>query len=385
LSGGKGSARSTLSRFLLRSADYEGSGGTVWFAGSERRAPSIAPFFCGDDVRAGATGVVPRQLLDKRITAIATAGGVAILRLPGPDPTYDHLVPRAVAAPPLVDVTRDLPGDVDTLRSDLLTSTTREDFRRIRRAGFTYRITTDPEAIREFHAHHYVPLVKQRFPDDGLIRSAEHMLGDLPRGGELVCADLDGTWVAGIGNVAAVERYELQNLGIRDADESVRQKRVTAALLVRSLERAVELGRGSVSLGRSVPFLGKGPVWFKAKWGGEVSRAHVPGNLHVFLDLRHASARRVLADSPIIHRLGGDDLGAAVWLDPGDDPLRVIARDAGRFPGILRWHVLGEPETLAAATPQLSTNDRIVPIPVTLRGDKPIWLGEAVPPPGPLT
>ena len=25
------------------------------------------------------------------------------------------------------------------------------------------------------------------------------------------------------------------------------------------------------------------------------------------------------------------------------------------------------------------------PIPVTLRGDKPIWLGEAVPPPGPLT
>lgn len=385
MSRGRRGAQSALSRFVLRSAAYEGAHGVVWFAGSERRTPSIAPFFVGDDARAGANGFVVRHRLDKRINDVAEAGGTTILRLPGPDPAFAGLVRRAVAAPPLVDVTRDLPADVDTLRADLLTSTTREDLRRIRRANFTYRITTDPGAIREFHARHYVPLVNQRFPDDGLMRSLEHMQRDLDRGGELICADIEGKWVAGISNTTTEERYELQNLGIRDADESIRQKRVTAALLIRSLERAVEVRKGSVSLGRSLPFLGKGPVWFKAKWGGVVSRAHVPGNLHVFMDLRHASARRMLAESPIIQRLGGDDIGASIWLDPGDDPLRVIARDTRRFPGILRWHVLGEPETLAAAGPVLSANERVMTIPLVPRGDKPLWLGEAVPKPGILT
>ena len=66
------------------------------------------------------------------------------------------------------------------------------------------------------------------------------------------------------------------SLGIRDADDAVRQKRVVAALIVRSLERAVELGRDRASLGRSLPFLGKGPVWFKAKWGGILTATPPP-------------------------------------------------------------------------------------------------------------
>ncbi len=379
-------ARALVLRFAQRSATYEGTGGKVWIAGSERRAPSIAPFFAGHDALPTDSGYVLQGRIPDRVTQIGASGGLAILRLSEVAPRIDEHLQRGVPVPPLVDVTRHLPSDVDTLRSDLLTSTTREDFRRIRKARFTYRVTTDPNEVREFHAHHYKPLVAQRFPDDGIIRSAEHMLRELDRGGELVCADIDGAWVAGISNVAADDRYELQNLGILNADEAVRQKRVTAALLVRSLERGVELGKTSVSLGRSLPFLGKGPVWFKAKWGGTISRSHVPGNLFMFMDLRHRAGRRMLAESPIIHRLGGgDDLGVATWLDAGNDALRATLRDAGRFPGITRWHVLGEPDTLAAAAGELSTTERIVPIPVATAVERPVWLGEMLPPPGVLT
>jgi hypothetical protein len=378
-------ARSLALRFAQRAAAYEGTDGKVWIAGSERRAPSIAPFFAGHDAHPTHSGYVLQGRIPDRVTEVASSGGLAILRLSEVNPRIDDHLRRAIPVPPLVDVTRHLPGDVETLRSDLLTSTTREDFRRIRKAGFTYRVTTDPAVIREFHARHYKPLVAQRFPDDGMIRSAEHMLRDLDRGGELVCADIDGTWVAGISNVASDDRYELQNLGILNADENVRQKRVTAALLIRSLERGVELGKESVSLGRSLPFLGKGPVWFKAKWGGTISRSHVPGNLFMFMDLRHEPVRRMLADSPIIHRLGGDsDIGVATWLDAGEDALKVTVRDAGRFPGITRWHVVGEPDTLAAGADELASNPRIMPIPVTLGGQRPIWLGEVLPPPGEL-
>ena len=352
----------------------------MWFAGFEPAAPSIAAFFCGNDVRPGRRRRVLRRSVPGRITDIADAGGLPILRIVKPDPRIADILQRAIVVPTLVDIHTHLPADPDALRAQLLTSTTREDFRRIRRANFTYRVTKDPEAIREFHARHYAPLVAQRFPEDGRIASLERMLGELDRGGELVCADIDGEWVAGIFNVRQQESYALKSLGIRDADNAVRQKRVVAALVVRSLERAVELGNDRASLGRSLPFLGKGPVWFKAKWGGIVTRGPAAQDMYMFMDLRLAAVRRMLSTSPIIHT-EGDALVVSTWLEPGDKPLKATARDAGRFPGISRWYVLGHPETLKAGAALLSASERTVPVPVTPRGDRPLWLGKVLPGP----
>ena len=370
--------RSVLRRHLLQSAVYEGSEGTVWFAGFEPRAASIAAFFSGDDVRPGPQGRVLRQRVPGRVTDIAAAGGLPIVRLPRPQPRLAEFLGRAIAIPELVDIHTDLPADADALRAKLLTSTTREDFRRIRRANFSYRVTSDPDAVREFHARHYAPLVAQQFPEDGRVASVENMLRGLDRGGELVCADIDGVWVAGIFNVCHDTRYALMNLGIRDAANEVRQKRVVAALIVRSLERAVEVGQERATLGRSLPFLGKGPVWFKAKWAGIITRDPSAQDMHMFMDLRHAAVRRMLSASPVIHA-DGDALVVSTWLEPGDKPLLATVRDAGRFPGISRWYVLGEPETLAEGAEKLSESERIVPVPVTPHGDRPLWLGEALP------
>jgi hypothetical protein len=380
------SIRSASARLFLRESTYEGSGGTAWCAGFENLAPSIAAFFCGDDVRPGPRGHIWRDRLPDRVAGIAGAGGLPIVRVLEPDRWPADLLRRAIVVPQGVDIHTQLPADPDSLRAQLLTSTTREDFRRIRRANFSYRVTRDPDAVREFHARHYAPLVAHRFPEDGEIVRVEDMLDRLNRGGELVCADIDGAWVAGMFNLASPESYDLGSLGIRDADDAVRQKRVVAALIVRSLEQAVELGRGQATLGRSLPFLGKGPVWFKAKWGGTLKRGALGPvqDLHMFMDIRHAAVRRMLSASPIIHA-EGNELVVSTWLEPGDKPLQVTTRDAGRFPGISRWYVLAEPQTLAAAGAQLSASERIVPVPITLRrDDRSLWLGEALPNPAPL-
>ncbi|HSF87682.1 MAG TPA: GNAT family N-acetyltransferase [Acidimicrobiia bacterium] len=373
-------ARSALRRHILRSAVYEGSGGTAWFAGSEQRAPSIAEFFCGDDTRPGPRGRVLRRRVPDRIAEVAATGGLPILRLHEASPELAGLLQRAITVPALVDIHTELPPDVDALRTQLRTSTTREDFRRIRKANFTYRVTTDRDAVREFHARHYTPLLTTRYPDDGSVRTLEKMLSDLDRGGELVCADLDGEWVAGIFNVREQSSYALKSLGIRDADNAVRQKRVVAALIVRSLERAVELGKPHASLGRSLPFLGKGPVWFKAKWGGILTRGPVTRDLHMFLDLRNPAVRRMLSASPVIHSLNGE-LATSAWLEPGEQPLKATVRDAGRFPGISQWYVFAEPETLDAGAVELASRERIVPVSVSFGGDQPLWLGDLLPEP----
>ncbi len=376
--------RSSLRRHVLKSTTYQGTDGTAWFAGSEPRAPSIAAYFCGDDVQAGSSGLVRHGRIPRRIEDIAGDGGLAVLRLPDPDKEFTDILRRAISVPSLVDIHTELPPDLDGLRTQLLTSTTKEDFRRIRKANFTYRVTTDPEAVREFHTNHYVPLVKDRYPDDGRIWSLEQMLAALERGGELVCADIDGEWVAGIFNMAHETDYALLSLGIRDADDAVRQKRVIAALIVQSLERAVEIGRDRATLGRSLPFLGKGPVWFKAKWGGIVSSDPHTSCMQMFMDLRHVAVRRMLASSPVIHSEGGA-LVATKWLDPGEKPLQVTTREAGRFPGVTRWYVFGEAETLAAGDAELSERERIVQIPLDPSSSFPLWLGDLLPRPSGVT
>lgn len=367
--------RSTVGTRLPRSATYRGSNGTTYFVGHQASAPSIAAFFSGDDVRRSGQGRVRAGRVPGRLTAIAGAGGLSVLRPRRPDPRFADVLRHAIVVPELVDIHTDLPTDLDALHAQLRTSTTREDLRRIRRANFTYRVTRDPDAVREFHARHVMPLVAHQFPEDGRISPVEQMLDALDRGGELVCADIDGTWVAGIFNVVHEERYALLNLGIRDADQTVRNKRVASALIVRSLERAVELERKRATLGRSLPFLGKGPVWFKAKWGGIITGDAATREMHFLMDLRHDAVRRMLSESPVIHAEGGA-LVVSSWLDPGDVPLKVMTRDAGRFPGIARWYVLAQPDTLAAGAEQLSASERIVPVPVAPGSDRPLWLGE---------
>jgi hypothetical protein len=192
-----------------------------------------------------------------------------------------------------------------------------------------------------------------------------------------VCTDLDGRWVAGIYNVADEAEYALGSLGIRDADDDVRQTRVTSALIVRSLERAVELGHDTASIGRSLPFLGKGPIWFKAKWGGIITLGRAPSFMYMFIDVRHRAVRRFLATRPIIH-IVEDEPVASTWLDPGDEALRTVVRESRRYPGIGRWYVLGLPETLELAGDGLAATDLVVPVPVDMSDDRPLWIGEAL-------
>ncbi len=372
--------RSTMRRYFLTTESYEGSGGTVWFAGEELRAPSVAAYFCGDRVEPASAGRIRRSKAPERLLEVAAAGGLAILRLPDGDQGLAEIRSRAISVPVLVDVHVALPADPDTLREQLLTSTTREDFRRIRRANFTYRVTTDPDDMSEFHSRYYTPVVEQRFPEEGRPRSVKRMLDELDHGGELVCADMDGFWVAGMLNIPRGDTYALMTLGIRDADDAIRQTRVTAALIIRSLERGIELGKTRATLGRSLPFLGKGPVWFKVKWNGKITRNPITHDLHMFMDLRHVAVRNMLAASPVIHH-EGDDLVVSRWLEPDDKALQVAVGDLARYPGISRWYVLGDPETLAAGADALSSGEGIIPVPVTPQGNHPVWLSEVLPTP----
>jgi len=369
-------------RFLLRrqlpqTVRYTGAKGTMMAAGRVPRAPTIAAIVCGDEVTPSAVRRAPRRMVPPDCFRFAAHGGVSLME-PALMPATGRVVDAGtIELPLLVDLFRPLPDTLEALQDSLRTSTTREDLRRIRKAGFSYRITTDPDAIRRFHTRYVTALLTSRFPEDGKPEPLENALRRLDEGGELICLDLDGEWVAGIFNAVGERTYDLGAAGIRDGDEDIRRKHAIAALIVRSFERAVELGRDEATLGRSVPFLGKGPIWFKAKWGGVLRLNPSTPKARMMMDLRHEPVRRLLAERPVIH-CDGNELALSLWQLPGQTALSDTLRDADRYPGIAHWFVLGEPDTLAAAGEALAGNPKIVPVPVEPGADGPLWLGQVL-------
>src|SRR5215467_9151668 len=67
---------------FARETTYEGGRGKAWCVSIEWRAPSIAAFFCGEDVAAGSRGRIWRRHVPGRIERIAAAGGLGIVRIP---------------------------------------------------------------------------------------------------------------------------------------------------------------------------------------------------------------------------------------------------------------------------------------------------------------
>lgn len=366
--------RAILDRSLPPVAVYTGAEHRVWCAGAMERAPSIAEVFCGEAMAPGPRGRCRRSQTVTRALEQAANGAVSVLFSAGDAPAFADPTGRAIVAPLRIALTKQLPGDTAALMADIRNSTTQEDLRRIRKAGFTFRTTRDLADIRRFHADQYRPLVARRFPEDGWVMSVQDLIQGLDRGGELVCADLDGAWVAGLFNWVRGDVYAMGPLGIRHADQEVRNKRVVSGLLVASMDRAVALGLGTASLGFSLPFLGKGPIWFKAKWGCQLAVYPSSPVMQVFVDLRHAHIRKALADSPVIHR-DGADLAASAWLLPGDAALATLLREMARFPGLSRWYVLAGQETLTAAAAALRGDGRIVPVAVGPDRNAPLWLG----------
>lgn len=371
--------KSILSKFVskLRSnhpkaAQFSGSKGQCWFYGSPDRAPSMADYFCGHETRLSSEQRLQRAEMAAQCLSRAADGATAIYCPARDDADLPELDGLAISVPPRIELKKTLPGTEDELMAGVRNSTTKEDLRRIRKAGFTYRVTRDPDDIRTFHANFYVPLVRQQFPDDGTILSVDKMLEGNQR--ELVCADLDGEWVGGIMNETHDTNYAMAQLGILNADETIRNSRVVSALLVRSMQRGVELGLDTTTLGFSLPFLGKGPIWFKAKWGCALQPNPNWRSMQVMLDLRHETVRQTLADCPIIHLENGA-LSVASWLEPGEAALKALSREAERYTGIAKWYMMGDSDTLDAAAEVLATNDRVVPIKLEVSSPDPIWLG----------
>jgi hypothetical protein len=215
-----------------------------------------------------------------------------------------------------LEETWDLPGN----------KTLRENLRRIRKFGYTFEVTTNPNRFRDFYREMYLPFIPVKFG------AATNLVG--PRkmrlffdNGVLLLVSRDGQPVA--GNVITVSRGVAESLiiGLRHGDPVLRRQSALAASYYFTMLWAKGLGLRRVDFGGCRPFLQDGLVYYKKRWGMEIGGVGPSRNVYGLRPLRLTPAvGDFLAANPFLH-LDGPRLRGLV-LSQADRPLSPAALGA---------------------------------------------------------
>ncbi len=158
----------------------------------------------------------------------------------------------------------------EQIEADFPKSQYNAERRRLRKNGFTYRVSRDPGDFDSFYYKMYLPYITQRFGP---------LAGVTPYHG-LRCYFDDG-WLLQILAGQEVVGAELQfkrnsNLHIRsngvvESEKDWLKCGVSGAFYYFTLKEAIQQGYYAVDFGLSRPLLNDGVLRFKAKWGPIVS------------------------------------------------------------------------------------------------------------------
>lgn len=371
-----GKIRKVAGDMLPRVECFHGELGDAWFASCGGDTMGMASAFCGSDTAVSSSKRIRRGGLIAAAQSAGEAGAFALAC--GLDPEENgSILAHSVEMPLLIRHPVHLPESVDDLRKQLWGHSVKDDLRLIRRANFVPRVETDERILQKFYEKYYKPYMTLRYGHDS-VESVETLVGALDKGGELLCLDIDGEWVAGMLNVRIDDTYAFRLMGVRDGDADLIKLRPIPALFVFSMERAITQGIKTVWLGTTIPLLGEGNARFKAKWGSTIDRspfARATGQL--FLDLRHECVRSFLSREPVVTCVG-DSLRAVRWLEPGAAPLKRVCRDVDRFRGIERWYVMGTPDVIDEGMAAMTEQRSIFPVTVEPSSEVPCWIGELI-------
>lgn len=359
-----------MDRKWPRAIRFRGSLGSAVIVGVADEAAALAAACCGDETVETASRV-SRGNAASHARSAAEIEGIAFVGSSLCDADREA---GAVILPLALLHKVPLPADADALAAQLRATGDKEDLRRIRKAAFVRRIDATPDAVRRFYADFYRPYITRRHAEEASLDSVERLVAMLEADGELLCLEQDGEWLAGLFAARSKDYYALRYIGIRDGRADIVALRAIPALFVNAMERAIELGYDTATFGRTLPLLGEGNARFKTKWGSVLTLdPFARETAALFLDLRHETARRFLARTPIAVR-NGDTLEGVRWLDEGPDALKRACRDVRHFRGLSRWHVLGDAATLDAGAEALGAIAEIRTVAVEMRSEKPIWL-----------
>gem|GEM_PF-3026246 len=211
-------------------------------------------------------------------------------------------------------------------------------WRRARRAGLTWSVTTDADVVGEFHDALYLPTIRARHGSGTLAIGRAAMLGIVSSGrGELLTVNHGGRFIAG-QLILREQPPRLWAYGIRDADPGLLKMGALAAIYMFASQHVSSQGYSSLHMGMSRPLLNDGVLRYKARWNHRII-AHLDTGFVVRV-LKPSGAAALLAGNPFVHVQAGVLKGALCLADVMmTDPLAQDAAAAREQ--LMQLHVDG--------------------------------------------
>lgn len=251
-----------------------------------------------------------------------------------------------------------------------------ENLRRVRKYGYGYEVTTNPERFDSFYREMYLPYIPSKYGESTELVGPRFMRLFFDSGLLLLVKKRDEV-VAGSVIMTGERRAKAMIIGVKEGSETHRRDGALAACYYFTILWAKERGYRFVDFGECRPFFDDGLFYFKKRWGMRLeSYRHRNNVFGLKLGSATPAALDFLAANPFIirspkglegrilagsaHPLSAEELKTFLrsYLVPGLDRLVVVSvrgfdpqaekAAAGEYEGRVVL-VKGPPESLFSA------------------------------------
>jgi hypothetical protein len=182
-----------------------------------------------------------------------------------------------------------------------LSSSAKNDFRKVKRLGITSRICDDKNRLREYYEKFYVLSMAVTHQDRAAIQTWEYVKNIFEHGGEFFELWRGDEQMGGFVGRLTGNTYWFHSLGWKSGDAKLRKNGMVAAVYFEIFKRALDRGVCRVRLGGVAPTLEGKLLAYKSKWRSRFSleESDFP-DWKVSLDTEHPSVRWFFERSSLV-------------------------------------------------------------------------------------
>jgi len=253
----------------------QGQGGplSVTYVGLNLAKPYLKSILFEEDPVEREVGQAPFWRTDRLVDGLP--GDIVIVE------AYQRLIHRlprqnALVLPHYVFPILDVRGDWQDVRSRLFKTVRTHELRLVRKHGYTYRVSHDPQDFEEFYHQMYWPTMDGRHGElsspMSIAKAHQYF-----QHGWLFRVERDDEWVSGLICYLQQNTVIAQIMGVRDADTQLMRDGAASTLYYTAVHWANQNGYEAVNFLGTEPFLDAGQFRYKRKWGTAMS---IPPQLH---------------------------------------------------------------------------------------------------------